>query len=127
MVTVAATLAAYAALWAMVNAVVMLIDHMIITLGIFWALWATITAGVMVVDRIRSNESFGAISTYFVLAVTAPFLALPVYFFSSHRKSTTATRCGLTIAGVPLTCVAFVLACYQFIVIVNIIHDAFTN
>jgi hypothetical protein len=94
------------------------------TLGIFWALWAVITVGIMLVDRILSR-SFDPLSpTYFALAAITPFMVLPLYFFSSHRRGTTKTRWGLAIAGLPLTCVAFGLGCYQFIAVANVIHVA---
>jgi hypothetical protein len=96
-----------------------------ITLAIFWALWATVTAGIMLVDRILSDDTFGApLSSYFVLAAITPFMVLPVYFFSSHRSDAAANRWGLTIAGLPLTVLAFTVACWQFIPVANIIQFA---
>jgi hypothetical protein len=90
-----------------------------ITLTIFWGLWALLTAGIMLVDRILTEDSFGApLQSYFVLAAITPFMVLPVYFFSSHRSSSSGLRWGLTLAGIPLTCVACFLAMEQFGVLV---------
>jgi len=96
-----------------------------ITLAIFWGIWAMVTAGIMLVDRILSDDAFGApLQSYFVLAAITPFMVLPVYFFSSHRSDTATKRWGLTLAGLPLTFVAFVAASYQFASILNLIHFA---
>ena len=118
--------ALYVALWVVVNAITTVICC-VPTVGILWALWAVITAGIMLVDRILSGESCdAAASTCFALAPVAPFMVLPVYFFSSHRRAATASRLGVTIASVPLTCVAFMFACCQFVAVANMLYRACT-
>lgn len=93
-----------------------------ITLAILWGLWALVTAGIMLVDRILTDDEFGSpLQSYFVLAAITPFMVLPVYFFSSHRSDTSTARWGLTIAGLPLTMLAFTLACWQLVPIANVI------
>ena len=96
-----------------------------IALAILWVLWALVTAGIMLVDRILSDDEFGSpLQSYFVLAAITPFMVLPVYFFSSHRSDTAANRWGLTIAGLPLTLIAFGLACHQGSIVFSIIRLA---
>ena len=96
-----------------------------ITLAILWTFWAMVTAGIMLVDRILSDDAFGApLQSYFVLAAITPFMVLPVYFFSSHRSDTKVARWGLTFAGVPLTVIAFVVASYQFGVVMTAVRLA---
>jgi hypothetical protein len=96
-----------------------------ITLAIFWGFWAMVTAGIMLVDRILSRDEFGApLQSYFVLAAITPFMVLPIYFFSSHRSDTKVSRWGLTVAGLPLTMVAFYVAFWQLIPVANVIRLA---
>ena len=94
-----------------------------ITLATFWALWAMVTAGVMLVDRCLSRDEFSApISTYFVLAAITPFMVLPVYFYSSHRSDVPANRWGLTLAGLPLTALCYVLAIPQVVAVLSLVR-----
>lgn len=82
-----------------------------LALVMMWGFWVACVVAVMAVDRSLHQEDFApSMSPYFALAVVTPFLVLPVYFYSAHRSGTAGVRWGLTVAGIPLTCVCWVLA-----------------
>jgi hypothetical protein len=98
-----------------------------ITLAVFWGIWAAFICAVMMVDRTLSKrDDFSSpLHTYFVLAAITPFLMLPVYFYSAHRSSSSGVRWGLTLAGLPLTAICWLFACYHLGLYVSIARCLF--